>query len=233
MSRTLKLGLALVALVGMQQVTARANGSSMPASSGGASSSSSMQEQTPEDQARDSYNSGIDHRDKGRKLEDQAATQQGKDHDKTLDKAKDEFTKALKDFQKAASFSPDMYQAYNGMGYAYRKTGDYTSALENYDKALKMAPGFSDAQEYRGEAYLGLNRIDDAKQSYMTLFAIDRKQADALLKAMATWVAQHKTTPGTVDPAVVASLDTWVKDRAQIAGTTVAMAVTNSRSIWK
>jgi tetratricopeptide (TPR) repeat protein len=230
MSRTLKLGLALVALVGMQQATARANGSSMSAPAAGASSS--MQEQTPEDQARNSYNSGIDHRDKARKLEDQAATQQGKDQDKTLDKAKDEFTKALKDFQKAASLSPDMYQAYNGMGYAYRKTGDYTSALENYDKALKMAPGFADAQEYRGEAYLGLNRIDDAKQSYMTLFATDRKQADALLKAMATWVTQHTATPGTVDPAAVTALDTWVKDRAQIAGTTVAMAVTDSRSIW-
>ena len=64
-----------------------------------------------------------------------------------------------------------MPQAYNGMGYSYRKLGDYTKALENYDRALQLAPKFPDAIEYRGEAYLALNRLDDAKQAYLTLFA--------------------------------------------------------------
>ena len=65
------------------------------------------------------------------------------------------------------------------MGFAYRKTGDYAKALEMYDQAIKMAPGFfPEAVEYRAEAYLALNRIDDARQSYLDLFAADRKQAD-------------------------------------------------------
>jgi tetratricopeptide (TPR) repeat protein len=228
--RILKFGLVLgLAFGGYQAV--RANGSSMPAASPAGSASDMTM--SPEDMARTAYNNGIDHRDKGRKLEEQAAKQQGKDHDKSLDKARDEFGKALKEFQTAAKLSPEMYQAYNGMGYAYRKTGDYPKALEMYDQALKMAPGFPDALEYRGEAYLGLNRLDDAKQAYLDLFAKDRKQADQLLTAMSAWISQHEAGGAGVDASTVASLDSWVKERAKIATTTVAMALTSDQSIWK
>src|SRR4029078_7221731 len=106
-----------------------------------------------------------------------SATADPKEKAKATDKAKKEYEKALKDFKNAASNSPDMYQAYNGMGFAYRKTGDYLKSLEMYDKALQLKPGFPDAIEYRGEAYLGLNRIDDAKKAYLEVLAGDRKQA--------------------------------------------------------
>ena len=134
-----------------------------------------------------SYNSGIDHKDKGIKLELAAAgITDPKDRAKADDKAKKEFEKALKDFKSAAAGSPNMYQAYNGMGFSYRKTGDYVKALEMYDRALTLKPGFPDAIEYRGEAYLGLNRIEDAKKAYLEVLAADRKQADTLMAAMQT-----------------------------------------------
>jgi tetratricopeptide (TPR) repeat protein len=230
MSRTLSHLAVIVAVTGLASGTVAANGSSV---GGGASSVSSGAQPTPEDVARDTYNNGIDHRDKAKKLEAQAATQPAKDRDSTMKKAQDEYTKALKDFQKAVQLVPGFYQAYNGMGYAYRKTGDYAKALENYDQALKLAPGFPDAMEYRGEAYLGLNRVEDAKQSYLALFATDRKQADQLLSAMSEWVAKHQTNASGVDPSVVSAVDGWVKERAKIASTTVAMSLAGTRSIWK
>jgi tetratricopeptide (TPR) repeat protein len=46
--------------------------------------------------------------------------------------------------------NPNLPQAYNGLGYAYRKLGDYAKALENYDRALQLSPRFVDAIEYRG-----------------------------------------------------------------------------------
>jgi CO/xanthine dehydrogenase Mo-binding subunit len=49
--------------------------------------------------ARDSYNSGINHRNNALKAEDQALKQNEKDREKSLQKAKDEYTKALKDFK--------------------------------------------------------------------------------------------------------------------------------------
>jgi len=235
MIRSWKFSFALAAAVAAAQaaslvnVPLQANGSSMPMPSAGAS----MPAPTPEQMARDAYNSGIGHKDKGLKYEADAEKQAAKDQEKTLAKAKDEFGKALKDFEKATKLVPDLYQAYNGLGFSYRKTGDYTKALENYHKALALAPGFPDAMEYRGEAYLGLNRVDDAKQAYLDLFAKDRTQADQLMKAMGAWVAKRQADPSGVDPAVVSAFDSWIKERTKVATLTASMGLTNHESIWK
>ena len=228
MRRVLKMALVLVSVVGLYQVSAAANGAPVP-SAGASSAGPAM---TPEEMARDAYNSGIDHKDKGRKLEADADKQALKDRDKTLAKAKDEYAKALKDFKKAADLVPALYQAFNGMGFAYRKTGEPVKALEMYDKALQMAPGFPDAMEYRGEAYLALNRVDDAKTSYLSLFAKDRTQADDLMKAMTVWVTKHQADPAGVDPAAVTALDTWIKERVKLATTTADMGLHSNHSVW-
>src|SRR5690349_19782842 len=136
-------------------VAASGSGAGMPSAPSG-----SMRSMTPEERAVEAYRSGDEHRVKGKKLEDEAATKKGADADKTAAKARSEFEKSLKDFKNAAQLNPELFQAYNGMGFAYRKTGDYAKALEMYDKAISMAPGFfSEAIEYRAEAYLALNRI--------------------------------------------------------------------------
>ena len=150
-----------------------------------------------------------------------------KERAKADDKAKKEYEKALKDFKSAAAGSPQMYQAYNGMGFSYRKTGDYAKALEMYDRALALKPGFPDAIEYRGEAYLGLNRIEDAKNAYLEVLAADRKQADTLMAAMQKWIQDKKANPAGVDPAVVGGLETWVQGRAELARQTAAMGLSH------
>jgi tetratricopeptide (TPR) repeat protein len=53
--------------------------------------------------------------------------------------------------------------AYNLMGFAYRKLGDYDQALQAYDRALGLNPHHRGALEYLGEAYLELDRPEDAK----------------------------------------------------------------------
>jgi tetratricopeptide (TPR) repeat protein len=228
MKRTFRAFVLLGASVGLYQALALASGSAMsaPASSGPSSPS-----RTPEEMAIASYNSGIEHKDKGIQIEASAsATTDLKERAKVADKAKKEYEKALKDFKSAASNVPDMYQAYNGMGFSYRKTGDYVKALEMYDKALKLKPGFPDAIEYRGEAYLGLNRIDDAKQAYLEVLAADRKQADTLMAAMKTWIQDHKTTPAGVDAATVDGLEKWIGERSEIAKETAPMGLSHGPS---
>jgi tetratricopeptide (TPR) repeat protein len=225
MKRNIGALVLLAAGVGLWQTLALASGSAvgMPASSGPATAS-----RTPEEMAIASYNSGIDHKDKGIKLEESAATTTDvKQKAKNTDNAKKEYEKALKDFKSAASNNPEMFQAYNGMGFAYRKTGDYVKALEMYDKALTLQPGFPDAIEYRGEAYLGLNRVDDAKKAYLEVLAADRKQADTLMAAMKVWIQDHKATPAGVDPATVDGLEKWVGERTEIAKDTAAMGLSH------
>src|SRR5512132_3524542 len=180
-------------------LSASGSGASMPSAP-----SSSMRSMTPEERAVEAYRSGDEHRVKGKKLEEEAAAKKGSDADKTAAKAHSEFEKSLKDFKTAAQLNPPLFQAYNGMGFALRKTGAYARALEMYDKAISMAPGFfSEAGEYRAAADLALNRLDDARQAYLDLFAADRKQADILMAAMKTWVESHRADAGGVDPADV------------------------------
>ena len=61
--------------------------------------------------------------------------------------------------------------AYNLMGFAYRKLGDYDSALEAYDRALELNPHHRGALEYLGEAYLELDRPELAKETLDRLAA--------------------------------------------------------------
>lgn len=227
MSRTFKGTLLLAGAFACYQAIALASGSSLP-SAGTASAV-----MTPEERAIEAYNSGIEHKDKGRKFEEQAAGKQGNEAEKLLAKARGEFEKSLKDFKNAAQNSPKLFQAYNGMGYAYRKTGDFTTALAMYDKAIEMAPGFySEAVEYRAEAYLSLNRIDDAKKAYMDLFAADRKQADILMGVMKDWIAKRQADAAGVDPASVEAFSKWVAERADIAKQSELMALSSSVSRW-
>jgi tetratricopeptide (TPR) repeat protein len=231
MSRTLKGALVLAAAVGLYQAAPFASGSgtpSMPSSSGSASKS-------PEERAIDSYKSGDDHRLKGKKFEEQAMEKSGAERDKLVAKAKGEYEKSYKDFKSASQINPKLFQAYNGMGFALRKTGDYAKALEMYDQAIKMAEPqgfFAEAVEYRAEAYLGLNRIDDAKKAYLDLFAADRKQADLLMAAMKQWVEQRKANPAGVDATALAGFEKWVGERTEVAKVSRLMATSTSHGTW-
>jgi tetratricopeptide (TPR) repeat protein len=231
MSRVFAVVLVVAAAAAIQQASVGANGSTMPSAPTGGGSSS-MPVVTPEQLAAQAYNSGISHKNKGLKLEADAE-KATKDKEKILGKAKDEYGKALKDFKKALDLKPDAFQAFNGMGFALRKTGEPVKALEMYDKALALAPGFPDALEYRGEAYLALSRIDDAKAAYLELFAKDRDQAAQLMKAMTDWVAKRQADPAGVDPAAVTAFDTWIKERAKVAALTVNMSLASNHSIWR
>ena len=106
-------------------------------------------------------------------------------------------------------------------------------ALANYDKALQLAPKFPDAIEYRGEAYLALNRFDDAKQAYLTLFAMDRKQADSLMVAMKEYVAKKKTDSAGVDAAALSAFESWITERAGVAEQTKLMALNAKHGSWR
>jgi tetratricopeptide (TPR) repeat protein len=232
MKASVKCALAIVAAVASSQVIPLANGTSAPPPP--SMGSVPTRPLTPEERANEVYNSGIEHRDRGNKYEKDAANaKKPEDRTKSEGKARGEYEKALKDFEKAISFSSTHFSAYNGLGYSYRKLGDYNKALEMYDKALQLAPGFADAVEYRGEAYLGLNRIDDAKQAYLELLGLNRKNADMLMAAMRSWITARRAQPSGVDAAAIDAFESWVKERAGLAEQTAAMSLASAhRGSW-
>jgi tetratricopeptide (TPR) repeat protein len=115
---------------------------------------------------------------------------------------------------------PRMFQAWGSLGYAYRKVGNYKDSLEAYAKALEIQPGYTPAIEYRAEAYLGLNRLDEVKSAYMTLFNLDRPRADELAGAVEKWLEKRKTDPSGVDPGKLDEFSRWASERRQLASQT-------------
>ena len=179
---------------------------------------------SPEEQATDLYNNGNAYRDKAAALEKEAAAEPDAGKKEKLEKkALDKHEASIKKFSAATQKNPAFYQAWGNLGYAYRKTGKYAESLQAYDRALAIEPGYTPAIEYRAEAYLGLNRLDEVKAEYMTLFNTDRARADQLGEAIDKWIQAKRTQPGGVDAAALDSFAAWAAERKQLASQTSAL----------
>ena len=189
---------------------------------------------SPETQAMNAYNAGVHLVEKADDLGADAARQTDEHKQKkTLDKARHNYSAALRKFSQAIEFQSGMYQAWNYLGYSQRKLGNYQDALTAYDRALSIKPGYAEAIEYRGHAYLGLNRLSEAKESYLALFASNRKLAGSLLTAMQEWVGAHRADAAGIDVAMLDSFASWVNERSKIAGQTVGLTREGATSAWK
>jgi tetratricopeptide (TPR) repeat protein len=201
---------------------------------GGGAMSMPARAETPQQKAREAYNDGVHDVKKADKAQGAAAeaTDAGK-KDKAAREAHDAYASALAKFKQATDLDPTLYEAWNYVGYTNRKLGNYDGALPAYDKALSLKPGYADALEYRGEAYLGLNRIPDAQQAYLDLYAGNRALAGKLLTAMKGWVAAQRANPSTNGTTDLDQLDKWIQERAQIAGQTAALTREGSAASWR
>jgi tetratricopeptide (TPR) repeat protein len=219
--RIAAIGLGLI-FAAMGSCVAFASGSGGGAPSGGSFNMPERQ-MTPEEQAKQAYNQGVravKAADKLAKAAEEATDEKKKT--KALDKAKRQYENARGYFAAALQRKVDMYEAWNYVGYTSRKLGEYDKALQAYDEALRLKPSYGEAIEYRGEAYLALNRIEDAKNAYMTLFQSSRPLADELMAAMQKWVAERRAAGNAA--AEVDALAQWIDERSNIARQTASLA---------
>jgi tetratricopeptide (TPR) repeat protein len=197
-------------------------------------SSTPTMQRSPHDQAVDYYNNAERRLDGLAKTHDEmkAATDAQK-----VAKLQAKIAKGLEnaaaDFERAVKNDPSLYQAYSELGFTLRKMGKFDESLAAYDKSLALNPDYTPALEYRAEAYLGLNRIDDARKTYMSLFAADRPRADALLIAMKGFVASRRAAPAGVDAVQFETFAKWVEQREVIHSQTAALtSQTSSFRSW-
>jgi tetratricopeptide (TPR) repeat protein len=165
------------------------------------------------------YNDALALMKKGDDLADQAA-------------AKDAYASARTKLQSLVGRSPQFAEAWNALGYTQRKLGSLDDSLASYAKALELKPGYPEALEYRGEAYLRLNRLHDAKQAYLDLFASNRKIAAILLESMKVWIKAQQGAHA-VDASEVTDLQQWVQERSQIATQTAALTRAGAAASWR
>jgi tetratricopeptide (TPR) repeat protein len=225
--------IAAISLVIATFGAAPAAGSGSGAMSTPSMGSFEKHESTPEEKARNAYNSGVRliHKADDARADSVKVTDAAK-HRKIDDRAREYYAKAQQQFADAVGLNAGLYQAWNYLGYSKRNLGDYAGALEAYDQALKLSPNYAEAIEYRGQAFLGLNRIDDAKEAYLTLFASNRKLADKLLVAMKDWIGARRATPGTLEAATVDELERWVDERGRITAQTAGLTPGGTASHW-
>jgi hypothetical protein len=78
-----------------------------------------------------------------------------------------------------------------------------------------------------------LNRIDDAKQTYLELFGSNRALSATLLKSMRDWVQQRRIKPAPgIDGAVLSQLQNWIDERAKIAAQNPPLTPVSTASSW-
>lgn len=196
-------------------------GGGMGGMSGGTSSAPHV---SPAQMAAAHYNDGLKQQQKADEYQKEAeASEDAKKRSKLEGSAEKYYEKARDSYQSALRLDSTLFQAYGALGYVLRRLGDYNGSLASYAHALEIQPGYTPAIEYRGEAFLGLNRVDDAKAAYMTLFNNDRPRATELSNAMSKWLTARKTDPAGVDAKTIEDFETWLNQRIELAKQTAAL----------
>jgi len=93
--------------------------------------------------------------------------------------------------------NPREADAYNLLGYSYRKSKDYSRAEDNYKRALRLNPDHKGALEYVGELYIETNRRDKAEESLAKLEQLcpqGCEELEDLREAMASGGQSSKAT---------------------------------------
>jgi len=151
------------------------------------SSEKSAEEEAAENKrkATNEYNKGVKHMDKARKQAERGDSTYAFNYRATTEaKTKNEYEKAVKRFKKAIKHNVEFPEAYNYLGYCYRKLGKLEESLEANSKALKLNPDFAQALEYLGETLLALDSLSGANEQLQKLRILESSYADTLSKSI-------------------------------------------------
>lgn len=134
--------------------------------------------------------------------------------DDLYDRAMAQFTQVLR--------NQEMFDAWNQICYIHLQLGAYREAMDDCNHALKIKPDLAQAIQDRGQAFLGIDRLEDAKASYMDLFYHSRPLADQLMASMHDWVKSHRASANGVRTSDIDAFDKWLQERDGIAKPTAS-----------
>jgi tetratricopeptide (TPR) repeat protein len=221
-----------VALTAMPPLSFAHGGGGM--SGGSSSASMPSAARSPDDVAKTAFNAGVKTIKKAQESDADAAKATTPEKSaKAQEKAHKYYQKALEELIDAVGAQPAMYQAWNYLGYTNRHLGNYQDALTAYAKALELNPNYPDAIEYRGEAYLGLNKIEEAKGAYMSLFRDSRPLADELMTAMHHWADSRRQDAQGLSATDIDAFARWMDERSNVAAQTASLAVGAPTANWR
>ena len=133
------------------------------------------------------------------------------------EKVNDAYGKALDQFTEALSNKGDMVEAWNGAGYVHLRLGAYNEAIDDYNHTLALKQDLNEAIAHRAEAYVAVDRLDEAKAAYMSLFNHARPLADELMLSMQQWLENHRAAPNGMRAADIDAFAKWLQEQGGIA----------------
>ena len=141
--------------------------------------------------AVEAYNDGVNYLEKARFSAQLGDSAFAYNYRATSDaKARKSFEKAVSRFKDASSLDPTMKEAFNNLGYAYRKLGKLEESLTAYQTALAIDSNFAQAREYLGETFLALDQLGQATEQYNWLATVKSPYADTLGNAIKLYKLQ-------------------------------------------
>jgi tetratricopeptide (TPR) repeat protein len=177
----------------------------------------------PEKAAAKAYANAQKTMAKARELEDVVAKSTDPDKKaRAREKLEDAYGKALEQYTEVLRNKNDMVDAWNQVGFIHLRFGAFRESIDDYNHTLKLKPDLPEALEHRGEAFLGVDRLDEAKATYMDLFFHDRPLADQLMVSMQAWLQTHRSAANGVRVADIDAFDKWLQERDSIAKTTAS-----------
>jgi tetratricopeptide (TPR) repeat protein len=97
---------------------------------------------------------------------------------------KKQWNLAIPTYLEAVRIEPKFVEAWNSLGFCYRKVKDNQKSLEAYRRAIDIKPDFKYAHEYISRLYLVMGNREMAMRHYEILRRLDAKMAADLLRAI-------------------------------------------------
>ena len=89
------------------------------------------------------------------------------------------YNEAITHYTEAIELNPDLAEAYNNRGNAYRNTSDFDAAIADYNKAIELNPDLAEAYNNRGVAYRNTSDFDAAIADYNKAIELTPEDASA------------------------------------------------------
>lgn len=129
---------------------------------------------------------------------------------------KKDYAKAIADYDTAIQMQKDYAVAYNNRAWVHCLREDFSSCLADAEKGLALQPDLPDSLHTKGVALRGLDRKQDAMDSFALAALAAPTNAQIVQDAQAMLKAVGKD-PGGLDGAMgnktQAEIETWIKSR--------------------
>jgi tetratricopeptide (TPR) repeat protein len=89
------------------------------------------------------------------------------------------YSEAIRVYDKAISFEPNYFEAWNGKADALNRAQQFTEALEASDRVLVLKPDYVQGWINRGYILYNLGRYDEELKAYETAITLDPASPDA------------------------------------------------------